>query len=71
MNQFFVTNLLNFKEENLIFDENFFESRIINDIRCTIIKGYSKNDFEYCPKCGCINENTIIKKGRKKFNKNK
>lgn len=61
-----ITNLLNFKEKNLIFDENYFESRIINDVRCTIIKGYLKNDFEYCPKCGCINENTIIKKGRKK-----
>ena len=58
-----ITNLLNFKEENLIFDENFFESRNINDKKCTIIKGYLKNDFEYCPKCGCINENTIIKKG--------
>lgn len=61
-----ITNLLNFKEKNLIFNENFFESRIINGARCTIIKGYLKNDFEYCPKCGCINENTIIKKGRKK-----
>ena len=47
-----ITNLLNFKEENLIFNENFFESRIINGVRCTIIKGYLKNDFEYCPKCG-------------------
>ena len=61
-----ITNLPNFKEENLIFNENFFESRIISGVRCTIIKGYLKNDFEYCPKCDCINENTIIKKGRKK-----
>ena len=58
-----ITNLLNFKEDNLIFNEDFFESRIINNKKCSIIKGYLKNDFEYCPKCGCINENTIIKKG--------
>ena len=61
-----ITNLLNFKEDNLIFDENFFESRIIKNKKCSIIKGYLKNDFEFCPKCGCINENTIIKKGTKK-----
>ena len=58
-----ITNLLNFKEDNLIFNEDFFESRIIKNKKCSIIKGYLKNDFEYCPKCGCINENTIIKKG--------
>ena len=61
-----ITNLLNFKEDNLIFDENFFESRIIKNRKCSIIKGYLKNDFEFCPKCGCINQNTIIKKGIKK-----
>ena len=58
-----ITKMLNFKEKNLIFNENFFESRIIKNKRCSIFKGYLKNDFEYCPKCGCINENTIIKKG--------
>ena len=57
-----ITNLLNFKEDNLIFNENFFESRIINNKKCSIIKGYLFNNHEFCPKCGCINENTIIKK---------
>ena len=28
-----------------------------------VFLGYLKNDFEFCPKCGFINENTIIKKG--------
>ena len=27
------------------------------------IKGYLFNNYEFCPKCGCINEKTIIKKG--------
>lgn len=40
----------------------FFESRIIKNKRCFIFKGYLKNDFEYYPKYGCINENAIIKK---------
>lgn len=58
-----ITKLLNFKEDNLIFDENFFESRTIKNKKCFIIKGYLFNNYEFCPKCGCINENTIIKKG--------
>ena len=57
-----ITKLLNFKEDNLIFDENFFESRTIKK-KCFIIKGYLFNNYEFCPKCGCINEKTIIKKG--------
>ena len=58
-----ITNLLNFKEDNLIFDENFFENRIVKNKKCSIIKGYLFNNHEFCPKCGCINENAIIKKG--------
>ena len=58
-----ITKLLNFKENNLIFNENFFESRTIKNKKCSVIKGYLFNNYEYCPKCGCINENTIIKKG--------
>ena len=58
-----ITNLLNFKEDNLIFNENFFENRIIKNKKCSIIKGYLFNNHDFCPKCGCINENTIIKKG--------
>lgn len=57
-----ITKLLNFKEDNLIFDKNFFESRTIKK-KCFIIKGYLFNNYEFCPKCGCINEKTIIKKG--------
>ena len=58
-----ITKLLNFKENNLIFNENFFESKTIKNKKFFVIKGYLFNNYEYCPKCGCINENTIIKKG--------
>lgn len=34
--------------------------------RCLVILGYLKNEFECCPYCGCLNENTIIKKETKK-----
>lgn len=58
-----ITKLLNMEDENLIFNENFFEERIIDDKRCFVITGYLKNDLEFCPKCGCVNDNSITKKG--------
>ena len=61
-----ITKLLNMEEPNLLFQENFLEERNIKNKRCIVIKGTLTNDFKYCPKCGCINENTIIKKGSKK-----
>ena len=58
-----ITKLLNMEEENLIFSENFLDQRYIKGKKCQIIIGYLKNEFDYCPKCGCVNEQTIIKKG--------
>ena len=60
-----ILKLPNMKDSNLIFDENFFEEINIKNKRCLIIKGYLKNEFEYCPRCGCINDRTIIKYGLK------
>ena len=57
-----ILKLLNMKDKNLNFNENFVVEREIKNKRCLVILGYLKNDFEYCPCCGCINENTIIKK---------
>ena len=61
-----ILKLLNMEDKNLVFDENFLEERKIKEKRCLVIHGYLKNKFEYCPKCGCINENSIIKKGIEK-----
>ena len=58
-----ITKLINMEDNNLIFNENFLEEKIINNKRCLIIVGYLKNDLDFCPHCGCINNNTIIKKG--------
>ena len=61
-----ITKLLNMEDTNLKFNEDFLEERKIKGKRCLVIKGYLEEKLEYCPKCGCINENTIIKKGTKK-----
>ena len=61
-----ITKLLNMEDPNIIFTENFIEERKIKEKRCLVILGYLKNDFDFCPKCGCINENSIIKKGSRK-----
>ena len=56
---------LNMEDENVIFNENFVENRKIKGKKVLVYKGYLKNDYEYCPCCGCINENTIVKNGSK------
>lgn len=60
-----ITKLLNMEDKNLNFNENFLEERKIKGRRSLIIKGYLSNSFKCCPKCGCINNNSIIKKGTK------
>lgn len=61
-----ILKMINMKDKNLNFNENFVEERIIKGKRCLVILGYLKNNYECCPKCGCVNENTIIKKGLRK-----
>ena len=58
-----ITKLLNMKDDNLNFNENFLEERKIKGKRCLVIMGYLKNDLDFCLHCGCINNGTIIKKG--------
>ena len=54
---------LNFKDENIIFYENFVNEEEIKGKKCLVYNAYLCNHYEYCPKCGCINEESIIKKG--------
>ena len=42
-----ITKLLNMEDNNLIFNENFLEEKIINNKRCLIIVGYLKNDLDF------------------------
>lgn len=62
----FITKLLNMEDPNLKFNENFFEERTIKGKRSFIIMGYLKNNLDFYPKCGCKNNNSIIKKGIEK-----
>ena len=61
-----ILKLLNIKDSNLIFNENFIDKRKIKGKSCLIFSGYLKNNFEFCPLCGRINKNTIIKRGTRK-----
>ena len=61
----FILKSLNMEDENVIFNEKFVENRKIKGKKVLVYKGYLKNDYEYCPCCGCINENTIVKNGSK------
>ena len=59
----YILKILNIKEENVIFCENFVEERKIKGNRSLVFNGYLYNNYEYCPECGCLNENTIVKNG--------
>ena len=54
------------EDKNVIFNDFFVEERKIKGKRSLVYLGYLQNNFEYCPKCGCINEKTIVKNGTKK-----
>lgn len=51
------------EDKNIKFYDNFVEERKIKEKRSLIYKGYLENNYEYCQKCGCITENTIVKNG--------
>ena len=55
--------ILNIKDKNIFFKENFLEIVNINNIETKVFHGYLTYTPEFCPKCGCINEssNDVIK----------
>jgi len=61
-----ILKTLNIKEENIIFQENFTVERKIKGKRSLEFIGYLHNHYEYCPECGCLNENAIVKNGIRK-----
>lgn len=61
-----ILKTLNMEDQNIVFDEIFVEERKINKKRSLVYLGYLSNNFEFCPKCGCANNNIIIKNGNKK-----
>lgn len=65
---YYTRNILNIKDENIKFYENFLENRVIKGKMTKIFHGFLTYTPNYCPKCGCINEgfNDIIKWNFKK-----
>lgn len=65
----YTRNILNIKDENIIFDENCLEEVIINNCTMKVFHGKLSYTPSYCPKCGCHynhEEENIIKYGFKK-----
>ena len=60
-----ILKTLNMEDPNIIFNDFFVEERQIKGKRSLVYLGYLENNFEYCPKCGCINDETIVKNGTK------
>ena len=65
----YTKNILNIKDENIIFNENCLEIVKIKDKIVKMFHGKLTYTPSYCPKCGCLyesNPETIIKYGFKK-----
>lgn len=65
----YTRNILNIKDENIIFEENFLKEVTINDCITKFFHGKLTYNPSYCPKCGCIynpEQDNIIKYGFKK-----
>ena len=58
-----ILKILNMKDTNIKFNENFLEERNIKNKKCLIFKGYLENHFECCPECGSVD--SIKKNGTK------
>ena len=59
----YITNILNLKDENIIFKENFYKEEKINGIIHKIFEGYLSYEPKYCPKCGVLFDAKFEKHG--------
>ena len=65
----YTRNILNIKDENIIFEENFLNEEKINGSTTKVFHGKLTYTPSHCPKCGCvydIEQVNIIKYGLKK-----
>lgn len=60
-----ILKILNLKDENIVFDENFYSEEIINGVISQVYHGTLTYIPKSCPKCGCIYDNKIVKHGFK------
>ena len=59
----YITNILNLKDNNIIFKENFYKEEKINGITNKIFEGFLSYKPKYCPKCGVLFDNNFEKHG--------
>ena len=65
----YTRNILNIKDKNIIFEENFLKEEKINGSTTKVFHGKLTYTPSHCPKCGCvydIEQDNIIKYGLKK-----
>lgn len=60
-----ITNLLNLKDKNIIFTENFYSDEIIDNVEYKVFKGKLTHTPDCCYNCGHIFDKDIIKYGFK------
>lgn len=57
----YTKNILNIKDENIYFYENCLKTNTIKGAKTKVFHGYlTYNPPEFCPNCGCINDNNSI-----------
>ena len=59
----YITNILNLKDENITFKENFYKEEKIKGIIHKIFEGYLSYKPKYCPKCGVLFDKHFEKHG--------
>lgn len=59
----YIRNILNLKDKNIIFKENYYKEEIINGITHKIFEGYLSYKPKYCPKCGILFDERFEKHG--------
>ncbi len=62
-NQNYIINILNLKEENIIFKENFYYESKINNITYKVFEVFLSYQSDFCPKCGVVFDNLFEKHG--------
>jgi len=62
-NQNYIINILNLKEKNIIFKENFYYETKINNITHKVFEGFLSYQPDFCPKCGVVFDNLFEKHG--------
>lgn len=54
----YITDILNIKDKNIFFKEDFYKEEIIKGTTCKIFEGYLSYSPTFCPKCGCVYNDT-------------